>query len=1140
MSIITDNSTPLPLNSPQNLQMINTVNTNMQSFINSNMLSNVSNLLINNINTKQPTLTAATNLLGVGSAITAIDWTKITLNKPTDFQANWNTTIINKPSTFPADMTNIYSKTETNGLLDAKQPTLTAATTLLGTGGSITAIDYNKITVNKPTNFQSDYINTVINKPTYVSPLSSNLATNQISVNLTSYSTTGNDANYVLKSGSTMTGTLTAPIINATSTTTASDFKGIYIMHAARQSHIPYIPDGKFYFRAPVIIDNPADFLSFGSRTGDFIIKLFGEDYGFGINGYTLRYNAAASASHKFYTGSTNTFTINGDGNISTLGTITEAGTLLTSKYLQLSGGTLTGTLNGTTINATTALQEAGTNLTSKYLQLAGGSMTANANITLSGTGTFTGIHSGNGAALTNLPLSAYSTTGTDPNFLLKSGGTMTGLLSATTINTTGNVGIGITNPFAPLTIGSPAVAGSDGFLVISKNSNGNRNTKIGYDTDFNFCIGDFGGNVSGNSWRPTDFTINWNSGNVGIGTSGQSQRLNVNGTTYFNGNSTINANILNIAGSVPYLQLKSDNYNLGVSGGIGNFSSSSVANDMILRTIAGTNLYLQAGVAGHALKIDSANNVSIPNKLTISGEMNNAVNTWHKSSEGISRTYYDSNGTTFFQSGKTSGTGNAFSFQNRESTATIFSIDAAAGAIYIGSNLSNSFQLYISAPYLTLPAYIQTLKLSSPYTFNQYLAIQPLGGTTGIGTDSAYSTATKLTIKGGSTGYSQPLVRIEQTNAWDGNYVLETVGYTNLNGIRINGGDTNSIYKTAATGDMGLQVNNGNILFGNNGGERMRIDASGNIGIGTNNCSTKLHIEHSSTSFFASTGGLYLYNPNNASGHCSVLGARIAGSSANKVGISLDVQNIGGWSIYMNGNDSERWLRFNNSWSASLTEHLQIRGTDGQMNINGNAYMGANVNINNGTLSFGSRVQDYLIYLWGTTYGFGINGGTLRYNSASAHKFYAGSTNTATIDSAGNLSITGALSVGTTATISGLTRLRQIFNYGETLSYNPNFTGSSGWFWTTNHYWDGYGTASYLRIAITCSGIGGCYWYGRAYLSGGGGFYGVICDFRTPDNNNANQITVQDWWSSNGWNALRISIQNAVYAGTFNIKISA
>jgi hypothetical protein len=53
-----------------------------------------------------------------------------------------------------------------------------------------------------------------------------------------------------------MTGTLIAPVIYATSTTTASDFKGIYIMHTARQSHLPYLPDGKFYLRAPLVIDN--------------------------------------------------------------------------------------------------------------------------------------------------------------------------------------------------------------------------------------------------------------------------------------------------------------------------------------------------------------------------------------------------------------------------------------------------------------------------------------------------------------------------------------------------------------------------------------------------------------------------------------------------------------------------------------------------------------------------------------------------------------------------------------------------------------------------------------------------------------------------------------------------------------------
>jgi hypothetical protein len=53
-----------------------------------------------------------------------------------------------------------------------------------------------------------------------------------------------------------------------------------------------------------------------------------------------------------------------------------ENGVNLSSKYLNLSGGTLTNTLNGTTINATTNLQEGGTSLSSKYLRLSGGTIT--------------------------------------------------------------------------------------------------------------------------------------------------------------------------------------------------------------------------------------------------------------------------------------------------------------------------------------------------------------------------------------------------------------------------------------------------------------------------------------------------------------------------------------------------------------------------------------------------------------------------------------------------------------------------------------------------------------------------------------------------------------------------------------------
>ncbi len=73
----------------------------------------------------------------------------------------------------------------------------------------------------------------------------------------------------------------------------------------------------------------------------------------------------------------------------------------------------------------------------------------------------------------------------------------------------------------------------------------------------------------------------------------------------------------------------------------------------------------------------------------------------------------------------------------------------------------------------------------------------------------------------------------------------------------------------------------------------------------------------------------------------------------------------------------------------------------------------GNNISVN-GILKFGTRVQDYLIDLYGGTYGFGINASTLRYNSYSAHKFYSSATNTFTIDTSGN--------VTALATINGAT----------------------------------------------------------------------------------------------------------------------
>ena len=72
-----------------------------------------------------------------------------------------------------------------------------------------------------------------------------------------------------------------------------------------------------------------------------------------------------------------------------------------------------------------------------------------------------------------------------------------------------------------------------------------------------------------------------------------------------------------------------------------------------------------------------------------------------------------------------------------------------------------------------------------------------------------------------------------------------------------------------------------------------------------------------------------------------------------------------------------------------------------------------------------------------------------------------------------GSLTIPASINTDGTSSIGGLLRHRQSFNYGETLSYTVGYNGGnqSGWFWTTNGFWDGYSTTSYLTIAVYCSG---------------------------------------------------------------------
>ena len=112
-----------------------------------------------------------------------------------------------------------------------------------------------------------------------------------------------------------------------------------------------------------------------------------------------------------------------------------------------------------------------------------------------------------------------------------------------------GSVGVNTLRPLGPLSVGDSSVAGSDGFIVLGKKTatGGTRQIRMGYDSNFNFVIGDYGNNNTAGAWT-SQFAINWqapsnslyinSAGKVGIGTGspGAAYKLDVAGSVNASG----------------------------------------------------------------------------------------------------------------------------------------------------------------------------------------------------------------------------------------------------------------------------------------------------------------------------------------------------------------------------------------------------------------------------------------------------------------------------------------------------------------------------------------------------------------------------------------------------------------------------
>jgi hypothetical protein len=600
------------------------------------------------------------NLEVVGSNITGLNWDNITLNRPSIDLSSYltqSTAYYTFPTFF--DLYNYYTKTETDTLLTNKQNALTffsplvntnnnitlsttnlittsggqtisgsltvsqafttydniyegnnylynkyeakltPSTTLLGDGSAITNIDFNNI-VNVPSSSAS------LN---FLSPLSKNV-NNEVNIDLSSYLT------------NSVASTTYATFSNLDTKEDILTFDG----PLTRTSNIIGI-NLSLYLTTSVALSTFPTFIDLGAKeaklTFDSPLTRTANSVGINLSSYLT--TATASSTYLTQTNATNTYAtisaLNNKENVLTFnspfirtgntidlnlgsvsgsylpltgGTLTgaligttinattfnEGGSNLSSKYLGLAGGTLTGALTGTTINATT-FNEGGSNLSSKYLGLAGGTLTG----ALTGTTINATTFNEGGTALTS-------------KYLRLIGGTLTGALTGTTINATtfNEGGVSLASKYLQSTALTNYLLKTGDTMTGSLTISGSTSNKLIFD------------NVIGN----TKIQLSPNNG-IGVDTTGVI--ISSSGAIRFaNG-----LNISNILASI------SSTGNLSLTGSISSGSISTTG------SITASNLSLGTSDIQSVRNITTSGNITInSSKLNFNNVLNDyKINLW-------------------------------------------------------------------------------------------------------------------------------------------------------------------------------------------------------------------------------------------------------------------------------------------------------------------------------------------------------------------------------------------------------------------------------------------------------------------------------------------------------------------------------